>query len=365
VRVLIAPDGFGGTLSAREAAAAIADGWERARPDDELAVLPLSDGGEGLLDVVAGPRDTWLITEVVGPLGQPVDAALLLRADGSGLIESAAACGLHLVPDGRRDVAVATTFGVGELLDAAREAGVTRLLVGLGGSATIDGGTGALLGLGFRLQVADGSGLKIGGADLPRLARVERGWSADYSSVAIELLADVTTPLSDSARRFGPQKGADAAQVERSTAALLHWAEVAERDLGAPAALRDTPGTGAAGGLGYGLAAALGARFVAGAARVGELVGLPAAVGAAELIITGEGRLDATTAEGKVVDHVARLAAEAGRRVVAVVGQVTGDHVLLADVEAAAPDGEVVDAFAEVAAAAERLAHRIARADAE
>ncbi|MFO7595622.1 MAG: glycerate kinase, partial [Desulfocurvibacter africanus] len=175
MRVVIAPDGFGGTLGPRDAAAAIARGWLRVRPHDEVVLAPLSDGGEGLLDVLAGPDDTWVTTEVVGPLGLPVDAAFLLRRDGTAVIESARACGLALVPPSRRSPLETTTFGVGELLLAARDAGASRVLLGLGGSATVDGGAGALTGLGYRLRVADGSGLKIGGRDLGRIDRVEPG----------------------------------------------------------------------------------------------------------------------------------------------------------------------------------------------
>jgi glycerate 2-kinase len=360
VRVVIAPDGFGGTLSARDAAAAIAAGWHDERPQDEILTVAMSDGGEGLLDVVATSRDTWLVVEVAGPHGHPIEASLLLREDGTAIVESAAACGLALVPPDRRDPRLATTYGVGQLLDAAREAGARRILVGLGGSATVDGGAGALSGLGFRLRVADGSGLKIGADDLHRIATIERGWAADWHGLEVDLLADVTSVLAEAAPRFGPQKGASADQIAGLATSLDAWAEVVERDLAAPPELRDAPGSGAAGGLGFGLAAALGARFVPGSATVGELVGLTDLLDGADTVITGEGRLDATTAVGKVVGHVAELARSRGARVLAVVGQVGDGGVLVDDVEASAPDGHVVDAAAEVRAAARRLAGRVA-----
>jgi glycerate 2-kinase len=362
VKVVVAPDGFGGTLSARAAAEAIAEGWGAARPDDEVRALPLSDGGEGLLEAVATAADTWLTTEVVGPRGHPVDAALLLRADGSAIVESAQACGLALLPPERRTPLPATTFGVGELLDAAREAGARRILVGLGGSATVDGGAGALTGLGFRLRVDDGSGLKIGGGELHRIRRVERGWVADWSGIEVVLLADVTTVLADAARIFGPQKGASPADVEVLTAGLRVWAEVAERDLAGGRSHRDIPGSGAAGGLGFGLACALGASFVPGAATVAELQGLDAALTDADLVVTGEGRLDATSLQGKVVGHVAELASARGARTLAVVGSADPDVAQalpgLEGWEASAPDGPGPDPAAEVAEAARRLASR-------
>jgi glycerate kinase len=357
MRVLVAPDSFGGTLGPRAAAEAIATGWRRARPADELVLLPLSDGGEGLREALARPVDVVHEVEVAGPLGLPVSATFLLGPDGRAVVESAAAAGLALVEPHRRDPLLTTTWGVGELIAAAVDAGARTILVGLGGSATVDGGAGALSGLGMRLTVEDGSGLKVGGGELGRVARVERGWLVDLAGVELELLADVTTPLTGAARRFAPQKGADAGAVARLGSALERWAEVASRDL--PAAPGpDAPGTGAAGGLAFGLAAGLGAPIVAGAARVAGLVGLEDALAGAELVVTGEGRLDATTAEGKVVDHVLATAAAHGVPVVAVVGVLEqGDDRLVA-VEASAPGGPGDDPAGEVAAAAERLAAR-------
>jgi glycerate 2-kinase len=362
VKVVVAPDGFGGTLSAREAAQAIAAGWRSVRAADELDLVPLSDGGEGLLDAIATAEDTWLTTEVVGPHGHPVEAALLLRPDGSAVIESAQACGLALLPPARRTPMPATTWGVGELLDAAREAGARRVLVGLGGSATVDGGAGALSGLGFRLRVEDGSGLKIGGGELARVRAVAPGWAADWRGVDVVLLADVTTQLADAARVFGPQKGASPADVEVLARGLGRWADVAERDLAGGRRLRDLPGSGAAGGLGFGLACALDATFVPGAATVADLQGLPAALDGADLVVTGEGRVDATSAQGKVVGHVAGIAADRGLAVAVVAGAIDGDVLAAAGLatlaEAAAPAGPGPDPAEEVAAAAARLAAR-------
>ncbi len=355
MRVVIAPDGFGGTLTAREAAAAIAAGWRRVRPDDHLLERPMSDGGEGLLDTVGTVSDTWHHREVAGPHGHPRQAGFIVRADGSALIEAASACGLHLLPPQQRTPARATTYGVGQLLLAAVELGADPIRVGLGGTAAMDGGTGALNALGWRLCVADGSGLKIGGDDLHRLASIDRGWAPSLDT-EVELLADVTTPLTEAAERFGPQKGADAGEIAQLTTALSDLARIAERDLGADPSLATTAGSGAAGGLGYGLAAALGARLVPGARAVARLVGLEPALVGADLVVTGEGRLDATSAQGKVVAVVRDLATAAGCRVVAVVGQQQGRLHGLDAVVAAAPGGPGDDPAAELAAAAGHLA---------
>jgi glycerate kinase len=359
VKVVVAPDGYGGTLTAREVAAAIAEGWRAARPDDELVLLPMSDGGEGLLDVVAASGDTWVTTEVAGPHGHPVEAALLLRPDGSAVIESAQACGSHLVPEDRRRPGLATTYGVGQLLDAARDVGADRLLVGLGGSATVDGGTGALNGLGLHLTVADGSGLKIGADDLHRVRHVAWGWAGDWDDVEVVLLADVPHTLAEAAPVFGPQKGASEVEVVALRAALAAWADVAERDL-AGSIRRDDPGTGAAGGLAFGLGRALpAARIERGVDVVAELVGLDAALVGTDLVITGEGRLDPTSFGTKVVGGVLTRARTGGVPMLAVVGAVAdGTDVGDLEVEAASQDGRGPDPAGDVAAAARRVAER-------
>ncbi len=359
MRVLVAPDGFKGTLTAAEAAAAIAAGWRRTRPEDELELLPLADGGDGLCAVLARDDDRWLEVEVVGPLARPVTGRVLLRADGTAVVESAEACGLHLVPDAQRTPMHTTTFGVGQLLRAAVDAGARRVLLGLGGSATVDAGLGALTGLGYRLRVADGSGLKIGGGEIHRLARIEPGWAPDLGAVEVELLADVDTRLADAAAVFGPQKGADDREVAHLTAALEHVAAVVERDLPHGRGSHELPGSGAAGGLGFALAAALGARFVPGAGRVADLVGLGPALQRADLVITGEGRLDATSLAGKVVGAVREAAIGTQTAIMVVAGQVEGpapDGVQ--EVVAAAPAGPGPDPAGDLVTAAAQLARR-------
>lgn len=357
MQVVIAPDGMGGLLPAAEVSVALARGWLRERPDDRVVEVPMSDGGEGLLEVLRHDRDRVATVEVAGPRGHPVDAPVLLRSDGTAVVESANACGLALLAPEWRDPLHTTTYGVGQLLDAARVRGARRVLVGLGGSATVDGGAGALTGLGFRLRVADGSGLKVGGGDLDRIDRIERTWvDPGWGDVEVELLADVRTPLADAARTFGPQKGASPEAVEQLEVALQVWARVAGRDLGVPD-LAMQAGTGAAGGLGYGLVAGLGARLVPGAARVADHLGLDTAMQDAELVLTGEGRVDATSWQGKVVGEVHRRARARGIPV-AVAAGVADDSTVPGDVVGVerAPASAAGEARAAVEAAGARLA---------
>lgn len=368
MRVLVAPDSFGGTLSSREVAEAVASGWRRSRPGDELTILPLADGGEGLLDVVASEGDRWHTAEVAGPLGTPVEARFLLKADGLAVVESATACGLALLGEGPGDPLRTTTYGVGQLLTAARKAGAGAVVVGTGGSATVDGGAGALLALGFQITRADGNGVKVGGGELRDVAAARPRWvDPAWRDVEVEVWCDVRTPLLEAVRLYGPQKGAGGGDLERLEVALTRWAEVAERDLAPPAGVgqapgrpRDRRGTGAAGGLAFGLLVGLGARLVDGARRVAAQVGLDDALEAADLVVTGEGRLDRTSLEGKVVGYVAGRAADRHLPVLAVVGRSDGPVGSLTDLEAAvrddAPDPASAGAVAE---AAERLAGRV------
>ncbi len=360
MRVLVAVDGFGGTLTARQAGDAIAEGWRRERPDDMVEVLALSDGGEGLLDALGDTAGREVDVEVVGPLGHPVDAHLRMGGT-TAVVESALACGLALLEPHLRDPRRTTTWGVGQLVETARAAGARRVLVGLGGSATIDGGAGALCGLGFRLVERDGSGLKVGGGHVGGVAAASRGWSAAFDDVEVRLLADVTTTLMDAPRVFGPQKGADADSVLELEQALERFADVVERDLAGGRDVRTQPGSGAAGGLGFGLACGIGGVLVRGLDEVAGLVGLDAAVAAADLVVTGEGRLDATSFDGKVVGEVVARARVRGRGVQAVVGSVGSDQAWAArldDLEVASPGGPGQDPAGDVRMAAARLAER-------
>lgn len=365
MQVVIAPDGMGGVLPAGELAAALARGWSRQRPDDEVVTVPMSDGGEGLLEVLRGDEDRVETVEVAGPRGHPVEAPVLLRSDGTAVLESATACGLARLAPQWRDPLQTTTYGVGELLDAARLFGARRMLVGLGGSATVDGGAGALTALGFRLRVADGSGLKIGGADLHRIDRIERTWvDPAWDGVEVELLADVRTRLGDAARTFGPQKGATPEAVEHLEGALHAWRRVVARDLGAEG-LDEQAGTGAAGGLGYGLAAGLGARLVPGAQQVASLVGLDGALAAADLVITAEGVVDATSWDGKVVGEVCRRARHRGVPVVLAAGRLRDESLVPDHVRTVVrtPAETAEDAREALVAAGRRMAQDHAAVD--
>ena len=282
--VLCCPDKFRGSLTAAEAAAALAFGAERT---GRAAVrLPLADGGEGTLDVLCPSAADRRTLRITGPLGEPVDAEWGLRGD-TAVIEMARASGLALVA-GRNDPLRATTFGTGELLRAALDAGIRRAIVAVGGSATVDGGLGALEALDFDLRGAD-----------------------------VVVACDVTTPFAEAARVFGPQKGADAAAVAELERRLERLADRYrdEREVD----VRDLPGAGAAGGLAGGLAA-YGARLVPGAALVADVVGLRDAVRDASLVLTGEGRVDATSFAGKVVGHVVGEARSLGVPVAIVAG---------------------------------------------
>ncbi len=360
MKVVVAPDGFGGTLSAAEAAAAMASGWRAARPDDTVVTVPLADGGEGTLDVVVAalPAASVHTVEVVDTRGLATQARWLALPDARALVEVAEAIGLNRLSPDARDPLKATSYGAGQLIAAAIAAGAREVVVGLGGSATNDGGVGALIALGFRLLRADGNGVRVGGHWVATLDRIERG-SATLG-LRVVLAADVDNPLlgeRGATAVFGPQKGADAAAVGELEAALAHLADVVERDVpGGP--WRDRPGAGAAGGLGFALMAFLAAEIRSGAAVVAELVGLDAALEGADVAVTGEGSLDAQTASGKVVAHVAAQARAAGARVLAIAGRVSREGAALVDdAEALGPDGPT-RAAEEVAAAASRLAAR-------
>ncbi len=316
MRVLVCPDKFRGTLTARQAGEAIERGWRRARPDDVVDVLPLADGGEGTLDVLAPPEDTTTrrVTErVTGPLGDPVDAAFGLRGD-TGVIEMARASGLELVPTDRRDPSRTTTWGTGELMAAAIAAGARRLLVCLGGSATNDGGVGMAAALGGRFLDVRGEPIGRGGGSLVGLHRIDAGPVFELvRTVEVTGVTDVDNPLCGPAGAsavFGPQKGASPDDVVVLDRALAHLAAVAARDLGADRSRE--PGAGAAGGLGFGLLAFTGARLRRGVDVVMEAVGFQERLTAASVVITGEGAFDAGSLHGKVPAGVLQASALAG-----------------------------------------------------
>lgn len=325
MRVVVSPDSFKGTLDAAAAAEALAQGWSRVRPDDEVVIIPLADGGEGTLEALGAglPAECLRTAVVTGPGGQPVEAGWLLRPDGTAVVELARAAGLPQLDP--LDPLGATTFGVGELLRmAAADPATTRVLLGLGGSATTDGGSGALAALGARFLDADGFELPRGGGALSRVAAIDLSGVSAAPPDGLDCLVDVTNPLvgaRGAAAVFGPQKGACAADVAALDAALAHFADVLGRV--APHVLdRDTPGAGAAGGTAYGLLSCWPGRMVPGSRAVAEAAGLAAALAAADVAITGEGRFDDQSVHGKVVGNVLEMAAASGTAVAVVAGAV-------------------------------------------
>jgi glycerate kinase len=315
--VVIAPDSFGGALDSVGVTDAIAAGWTRARPSDEVVRAPMADGGEGTLAALAvalGDRAERRTVATVDPVGRPIEADWLLLDDGQGaFVEMAAASGLaRLSPSERtaESARAASTRGTGDLLRAALDAGVARITLGLGGSATTDGGSGMLAALGARLLDGDGAELPPGGAALARLDKIDvRGLDPRLATVKLVVASDVTNPLSGSmgaAATYGPQKGADPAAVEELDAALTRFGEAIEDASGR--AIADLPGAGAAGGTTAALLGFTSAVVRPGVDVVAELIGLPALLEAAELVITGEGRADEQTLSGKAAMGVAGLA---------------------------------------------------------
>jgi glycerate kinase len=360
--VVIAPDSFKGSLTPVEVARALADGWLRARPADEMRLAPLADGGEGtLVAIEAAGGWEWRSAPAHDPLGRDIEARWLVAADGgSAVVELAAASGLSRLAPGERDAVAASTFGTGEVLRAILDAGIRRIDLGVGGSATTDGGLGILAALGLGMTMEPELVVHLDELD-PRLGDVD-----------LRIASDVTNPLlgpGGAAAVYGPQKGASPVDVRNLDDALARWADALEAATGGRE--RDTPGAGAAGGTVFGLAC-LRERFrsfaiVPGVDLVMEATGFAAKLDGADLVLTGEGRIDGQTAFGKTALGVARRAAAAGVPCVAVGGGVEPDGIAaLAAVGAlAVPVAErpqsVEEAMAAGPAPLERCGERLAR----
>ncbi len=379
VRVLVAPDGFGGTLTAVQAAEAIAEGWRRHAPHDELELCPLSDGGPGFLDVLeSGLGGTRRQVTVRGPLGEPVPSAVLfVRApDGvlTGYLETAQACGLHLVPAALRNPARTSTAGVGDLLEEARAAGARRVVVGLGGSGTNDAGAGMLAALAgaaglaedprFATRLLSGGGALAGvsGRELTPLAALRASWA----DVEIRIACDVDSPLlgfHGASAGFAEQKGATPQQAQDLERCLGDFAAAATHACGVSRRLSAEPGSGAAGGLGFGLML-IGGRRIPGSEEVLSAVDLAGRLRRCDLVVTGEGSFDWQSLRGKVVAGVARAAQEVGVPVVVVAGQV---QVGRREMQAIGVDGaypvarSAAEVAASLAAPATKLAARVER----
>jgi glycerate kinase len=335
MRIVIAPQEYKGTLTARQAAEAMAEGVTRAVRDSTIDVVPLSDGGPGLVDaVVAASGGRTKRTSVVDPLERLTEAQWAELRDGSAVIESAAAVGLTLLREDERDPRVMTTYGVGQLIRAALDAGSERIVVGLGGSATNDGGAGMASALGVKFLKTNGETLPPGGAALMQLDRIDMsGLDSRIGGARVVAATDVMNPLcgpEGASLVYGPQKGASPEVARKLDEALKRYADIIVRDVGVSVVA--TPGAGAAGGLGAGLIAFAGASVEPGFEVVARAIGLRERLRGADLLLTGEGRLDGQTAFGKTVARVARMAAECGVPVLVVPGtlgpgweQVLGD----------------------------------------
>ncbi|MEV4769290.1 glycerate kinase family protein [Micromonospora humida] len=325
MRVLLCPDKFAGTLQAPEVAAAVAAGWREVDDAVELLIRPLADGGPGFVTVLAGALDGRRVAvPTVDPLGRPVTGEILLTADGVGYLESAQACGLHLLSAAERDPKATTSYGLGALVAAAVEHGARTVVVGLGGSGTNDGGAGLFAALGATPLDDAGRALPYGGAALRAVAALDG--TPRLRDATLVAATDVDNPLlglHGASSVYGPQKGADRADVLLLDAALERWAAVLERDLpGCPPALGTLPGGGAAGGLGAAILA-LGGRCESGIDLVGRAIGLEAALDDCDLVITGEGSFDHQSLRGKVVAGVAGAARDRGVPCVVLAGRVS------------------------------------------
>ncbi len=372
-RVLIAPQAFKGSADAVAVAAAIARGIRRVWPDAACDELPLADGGEGTVRaLVRATSGSLRISRVHDPLGREIDAEWGILGDGrTAVIEMAAASGLPLLSATERDPRVTSTRGTGELLLEAAMSGAARVILGIGGSATNEGGTGMARAIGFRFLDDRGADLPEGGAALARLKRIEGQVDPRLIRVSIDVACDVRNPLvgpQGASAVFGPQKGATPAIVRELDAALATYADVVQRFLGRD--IRDVPGAGAAGGLGAGLIAFADAKLRSGADIVMSATRFEQRARAVDLVVTGEGRVDAQSGYGKVTGSVVTRSAALGRPVALIAGGVGGGHEQLfasglSALEIASDGPSSVDdamrrAEELITSAAERLARSIA-----
>ena len=324
-KILLVPDSFKGTLSSRQVCQVMAGQLRRFFPQAQVKSIPVADGGEGsveaFLAAAGGERRTRTVT---GPFGEPVEAFYGILGDGrTAVIEMAACAGLPLA-EGRLNPERATTYGVGELLLAAKEAGCTKAILGLGGSCTNDGGAGAAAALGAKFTRADGAAFIPTGGTLGEIAALDVSPVAQaLQGMELTAMCDIDNPLygdAGAAAVFAPQKGADAAMVARLDAGLRHLGQVSARCLGRD--FSHLPGAGAAGGLGFGMAAFCGAQLRMGIDAVLDAVGFDSLLPGTDVVFTGEGKIDSQSARGKVVSGVAARCRKAGVPVVAVVGQI-------------------------------------------
>lgn len=325
-RVVVAPDKFKGSLTAIEVAAHVSFGLRRVIADLDVIQCPVADGGDGTVDAAVATGFTRVPVTASGPTGTPVRSSYARRGD-EAVIEMASVCGLVLLPGGHFEPEASSSYGLGEVVRTAVEAGARRVVLGIGGSASTDGGAGFLQALGIRVLTTVGADVGRGGAALAEVAAVDLATlPAAFAEVEVVVAGDVDNPLlgtNGAAAVYGPQKGASAAQVKRLDAALTTWAQVLARATGTDLAMH--PGAGAAGGVGFAAMAGLGAAMRPGIELVLELVGLRDYLPGADLVITGEGSLDRQSLAGKAPVGVADAARRAGVRTVAVCGRTSLD----------------------------------------
>ncbi len=332
MKIVIAPDSYKESLSAMEVANAIEAGFREIYPNAEYVKMPVADGGEGTVDaMVAATGGRKISVSVTGPTGKPVMAEWGLIDPQTAVIEMAAASGLERISAVERNLLITTTYGTGEMIRAALDLGVKQFIIGIGGSATNDGGAGMLQALGYRLLDQHGRDIPRGGAGLSDLATIDIS-SADprLQDCQFKVACDVTNPLTGpmgAAQIFGPQKGADEAMVALLDENLKHYARIVTQELGTD--VEFVSGAGAAGGMGAALLAFMKAELHSGIDIVLAALGLESIIAEADLVITGEGRLDSQTINGKVPVGVARLAKRHGKPVIAIAGSLSPDVAIV------------------------------------
>ena len=329
MKVIIAPDSFKESLTAKEAANAIEKGFKEVYPEGTYIKIPMADGGEGTVQSLVDATEGKIKTiEVMGPLGTPVEAIYGLLGDGkTAVIEMASASGLHLVPNDKRNPLVTTTWGTGELIKAALNDGVNHIILGIGGSATNDGGSGMLQALGVKLLDQNGEQIGYGGGQLKYISTIEmEELDARIKDVTIEVACDVDNPLTGSTGAsyiYGPQKGADSEMVKELDANLFHYSEMIKEHLGKE--VNNIKGAGAAGGIGAGLVAFLSGELKRGIDIITSVTRLEDHVKDASLVITGEGKIDHQTIYGKTPIGVSKIAKKYNVPVICLAGTVTKD----------------------------------------
>ena len=353
MKIIIAPDSFKESLTALEVANAIEQGLRRVLPDAEYIKLPMADGGEGTVQSLVDATGGKIIEcQVNSPLGQPVRSFFGLSGDGkTAIIEMAAASGLHLVPSEQRDPSRTTSFGTGQLIKQALDLGVQKIILGIGGSATNDAGAGMLQALGVGLFNEQNQAIAFGGAALADLAKIDlNSLDPRLAQVEFEVACDVDNPLcgeKGASAVFGPQKGATPAMVQQLDEALAHFARVVKTQLGLDIANR--PGAGAAGGMGGGLLLLPNVSLKSGVQIVLENLGFTELVQSADLVITGEGRMDGQSIHGKTPIGVARCAKQFGKPVIAIVGSLRADYeVVYPTIDAVFPIIRQADSLANI-----------------